>query len=146
MLSFRIYHNTDAVVIGFMKAIGSGVNSKKIFQELDKHPDYPSMLAISDVLTNFKIGNSAFKPPPEDLHLLRCPFITHSNAEEFVVVNSIEKNNIVTTGDKRTRKLETQEFTRYYTGAVLVAEQAGKTPLNTRPGLPPRPLQRLLSR
>jgi len=47
------YNNADAAVIKLLKKLSININADIIIAELEKHPGYPSLLAVSDVLTNF---------------------------------------------------------------------------------------------
>ena len=53
--------NITTVLSKFSRLNNLNLSSETIYEELLKHPDYPSLLAVSDVLSNFKISNSAFK-------------------------------------------------------------------------------------
>ena len=47
--------NADAAVIKLLTALGLYSNHADVIAELDKHPDYPNLLAVSDVLTAFSV-------------------------------------------------------------------------------------------
>ena len=59
MFSFSNYNNAEAAVIKLLKRLSINADPAKVIAELGKHPDYPSLLAISDVLSNFDIDNNA---------------------------------------------------------------------------------------
>ena len=61
MLTFNRHNNVDAVLIRLLKRLKINISSDTIITELEKHPDYPSLLSISDVLSNFDIENSAYR-------------------------------------------------------------------------------------
>jgi hypothetical protein len=62
MLSLTPTPNADAVVIKFLKNLSViNVDDEAVSAELEKHPDYPSLLAVSDVLTSLHVDNSAYK-------------------------------------------------------------------------------------
>lgn len=67
-------------------------------KELQEHPDYPSLLSISDVLTAHGVENMSLKIDPDDLDKIPLPFIAvlsdaGSNKENFTVVRSVTNNN-----------------------------------------------------
>ena len=52
--------NAEAAVIKLLKTLGLNISHEDVIAELDKHPDYPSLLAVSDVLTAFDVEKSVF--------------------------------------------------------------------------------------
>jgi hypothetical protein len=61
LFSFTQYPNADAAITKLLNYLSINIDPQAISAELEKHPDYPSLLAISDVLTNFNIKNAAFR-------------------------------------------------------------------------------------
>ena len=61
MFSFINYKNADAAVIKLLKYLSVNIEPDIIVGELERHPDYPSMLAISDVLKALNIENAAYR-------------------------------------------------------------------------------------
>jgi hypothetical protein len=57
MVFYNKYENIEAVVIELVRNLKINIDSVEISAELEKQPDYPDLLAISDVLTNFNIDN-----------------------------------------------------------------------------------------
>jgi len=51
MYLFSKQQNPDAAINQLLKQLGINISAAAISTELDKHPDYPSLLAVSDVLT-----------------------------------------------------------------------------------------------
>jgi len=45
--------------------------------ELSRHPDQESLLALSDVLTTYGVPNAAYRIAGEELSKLPTPFIAH---------------------------------------------------------------------
>ncbi len=125
MLLFKRYHNAEAAVINLLRVLHINVNPDKVADELEKHPDYPSMLAISDVLANFKIENSAYRIDEGRLNTVPRPFLVHMNTGggEFAVVSRID-NNIVYFSDekKQNNRLNIADFQKVFDGIVLTAE------------------------
>lgn len=125
MIFFKKYDNAEAVVFKVLKAFSIPVDDNKIISELDKHPDHPSLLAISDVLSNFNIENSAYRLAAEELQQVPCPFIAHtrSNGGDFLMVHEIDDQKVTVSSDKWTRrKLGRNEFSNVFSGIVLTIE------------------------
>ena len=122
---FKKYDNADASVIKILKALSLPVDSNKIIAELEKHPDYPSLLAISDVLSNFHIENNAYRITADQIPVVACPFIvhTHSNGGEFLTVNEIDDQKVIVSSEKWNKhKMELSEFKKLFDGIILTIE------------------------
>jgi len=132
MFPFSHYNNADAAIINLLRQSSINIDSGQIIAELERHPEYPSLLAISDVLTAFGIENKAHRVDFDELTHLTCPFIAHtrSDAGDFVVINKIESEKILISNEKRTKyNLHKDEFRKKYAGVVLSVNPA--TNINT---------------
>lgn len=112
------------------------ITKTTLAKEIEGHPDYPSLLSISDVLKNYGIENLAIKLDPEKLSELPTPFVTYirgekSSTEFFTVVKEINESSI-SFFDPEKHKWTTSSrdtFLKRFTGTVLLAEaeeQAGE--------------------
>ncbi|MFA6249862.1 MAG: cysteine peptidase family C39 domain-containing protein, partial [Mucilaginibacter sp.] len=135
MIAFYKIQNAEAAVFKLLKKLSINVDHVLVSAELEKHPDYPSLLAISDVLSNFNIENSAFRVEYDQLAIVPCPFIAHTNINngDFVVVDKMDSKNITVSSDKwNWHKLPLAEFETIFNGVVLTAEtRAFARPGNT---------------
>jgi uncharacterized membrane protein/glutaredoxin len=125
MIFFNKQNNADASVIKLLKRLSISIDTSIITNELEKHPDYPSLLAISDVLNNFDIENSAYRVQPDELTLVSCPFIAHTNSNggDFLVVNKIEGDQVSVSSEKWNKhKMNLNELKRIFNGVVLTIE------------------------
>ena len=61
-----------------------------------KHPDHPSLFAISDILNYWKVPNAAYQVEFQSLKDIPVPYIVHLtvNGGEFAVLNKITENNV----------------------------------------------------
>jgi uncharacterized membrane protein/glutaredoxin len=117
--------NSVAILSHFISELKVPVTFESIKIALAEHPDNSSLLAISDVLTSFKIPNISVKVSAENLINLTCPFIAISNLEEFIVVDDInvDKKKVVISDIKvKRRSVQLEEFLELYGGIALVAE------------------------
>ncbi len=125
MLSLKKSSNPAAVIYKFMQYSGIHIDHDLINDELDKHPDFPSLLAISDVLNAFKIENNGFKIAFEDLNEMEFPFITHSIGKggEFLVITKIKDGKVYFANEKPTiQKISLDKFKNLFSGVVLYVE------------------------
>ncbi|TWJ01536.1 thioredoxin-like protein [Mucilaginibacter frigoritolerans] len=125
MLSFTKHPNAEAAVFKLLKYLKINIEPELISSEMFRHPDYPSMLAISDVLNALNIENAAFRVEAEEIDSVPCPFIAYakSNGGEFWVVTEINKDFLLVSSEKwEKHKLETEAFKKIFGGIVLTAE------------------------
>lgn len=109
-------------VFQYLKKLAIPVDEGEFEYQFSTHPDYPSLLAVSDTLRFFKVNNMAFKINTEQIQELPNNFIAllkkEENEEEFSFVqkstNSLQINN-------RNENLE--NFTKSFQNIVLLAEK-----------------------
>jgi uncharacterized membrane protein len=129
MSIFTKAQNPDAAVFKLLKSLSIGLDPKLISEELDKHPDYPSLLALSDVLWSFNIENAAYRVEPDNLANVTCPFIAHTklNGGDFLVVTKITGDTVLVSSEKwNQHKMPLAEFKKAFDGIVLTAEPAAQ--------------------
>lgn len=82
--------------IAFLKLINVNVNAATVNETLQSHPDWPSLLCISDSLTNWKVPNAAARIEPADIGELPVPFIAHTNNQEnpLAIVTSVTESRV----------------------------------------------------
>ena len=136
MIALTNYGNADAAVIKLLRSLKIAVDPETITAELDKHPDYPSLLAVSDVLTAFHVENVAFRIGVDELGDAPVPYLAHvkSNGGDLVLVKKIANDRYYLSSDKwDNHKVSAAEFTKMYNGVVLTANPSGQ--LTTSTGL-----------
>jgi uncharacterized membrane protein/thiol-disulfide isomerase/thioredoxin len=124
MLSFTNFQNPDAAVTKLLKGLSINIEPDIVITELEKHPDYPSLLAISDILNTFHIENAAYRVEMKNLPAIPCPFIAHTNINngDFLVVNEIKGDTVTVSSEKwNNHKLTLDEFKKSFQGIVLTA-------------------------
>jgi len=117
--------NLTVVLAKFAKELNLYINPQKVYDELLIHPDYPSLLALSDVLQNLGIDNSAYRVEESDLQTLPCPFITHTNVNggDFLVIHKINPEYLIVSDQKWNRhKLQFTDFIRIFNKVVLAPD------------------------
>jgi uncharacterized membrane protein len=99
-------------------------------EKLEEHPDYPSMLSISDILKEYGVDNISIKCSPEKLTSLPLPLLTHIKVEDrntfsYAIVRSI-KYDIVQYYDVAKKKWVLRDFTGFikiWPGTVLLTDK-----------------------
>jgi uncharacterized membrane protein/thiol-disulfide isomerase/thioredoxin len=130
MTFFTQQENPDAVLTGLLYSLGSPVSTTELINELNSHPDYPSLLALSDILNNFGIQCGAYRINSNELPDVPCPFIanTRKSGSEFLLVNSLDtKTVLVSDQNKKRYKIDFKELENIFDGVVLVPENNERT-------------------
>jgi uncharacterized membrane protein len=120
--------NTTQVLSLFMNALGVPVIDKSIANELAKHPESSSFLAISDVLNYLRVPNAAYGLSFDELLQAEVPvpFIAHTaiKDEEFVLVTGISDMYVTISNLKvNNYEISVNDFKGLYGGSILVAEK-----------------------
>jgi uncharacterized membrane protein len=132
MLSFNQHPNAETVAFKLLKYSKINIDPAIIAAEMELHPEYPSLLAISDVLISLGIPNNAFRIEADKINSVICPFIAYvqSNGGEFWVVTEINRNYFSVSNEKwEKHQLETETFKKFFGGIVLTIDP-GSTSVN----------------
>lgn len=99
------------------------ISKKAVEKELEKHPFRFSLLALSDVLSNFDVGNTAYHVEINELDALPLPVIVHTANEEFICIIKLEEDQaIYLTATGTTANITREKLTDIFTGAVLTID------------------------
>lgn len=119
----------EKTVLSLIEELHVRVTKTTIQKDLLEHPDYPSLLSISDVLKTYGIDNIAIKLPIENFNNIAVPFIAYIKGLQlkhslFAVVNKVNKESIqfYNPGTNKKEKLTKDEFAKLYEGIVLAVE------------------------
>lgn len=72
---FAQYETNIKTTISFLKQLRVKVNNTIVNETLQNHPDWPSLLCISDSLTKWNIANAAGKIEPPQIEELSTPLL-----------------------------------------------------------------------
>lgn len=102
-------------------------------KNLKNDPDFPSFLALSNLLREYNIDNEAIKIPKSDIGKLPLPAIAHtlgsdkSKSGEFILITSIKNNTITYKSINGIKTEKTDVFFLKASGAFIVAEITDRT-------------------
>lgn len=95
--------------------------------QIQSHPDYPSLLAISDTLNFFNIDNIAIKLAFEEMDNLPIRFIaqlfTDLKTQQFYYIEKKGKQFFYT-NDKKSTEISKSELEKRWSGIVLLVEKS----------------------
>ncbi len=123
---FNSFEPNVKATIAFLKLLNVKVSNATVNETLQNHPDWPSLLCISDSLNKWNIPNGAGRIDVNNIEQLPIPFMAYTNDREvpLAIVKQIfnskiqihQKNyNKPTTEDK-------EDFLKKWDGVYLVAE------------------------
>lgn len=126
---FEPKNNGPEITKLLLQELNVAVTGTTLIKELEEHPNYNSLLSISDVLTRYGVENIAAKFESDKLLTLPPPFIVQLKGEKgrpdyFSVVKKIEGNRVFFY-DPTTYKwneIQKDNFVMRYKGIALLAE------------------------
>ncbi|HNR17641.1 MAG TPA: vitamin K epoxide reductase family protein [Chitinophagaceae bacterium] len=103
----------EHIVGRWLRKMGIIISPSLLKEQLNSHPDYPSLRSISDCLDNLGIDNAALVIDKERLNEVPLPFLAHDMARNrFIIIeNTIEQIS------------ENTEFNKHWNGTALLAEK-----------------------
>ena len=120
---FNQYSHDSNIVIEFLKKLQVKVTAQTVDEALQQHPDYPSMLSISDNLKKWDVNNVVIKVEAEKLPELPFPCITHTQREGFVIIDKVDEYQAYCTNGKgKIVSMPLDDFLKAWSGVVLLAE------------------------
>lgn len=118
--------NFTQVLKRFVHQLNIPVTAQSIENELTIHPEYNSLVAISDVLNTWHVPNAAYQLTFDELldTEIEDPFIAFVLEKEFALVSYLDRSHAVISNEKwNNHKLPISEFEKIYSGSILVAEK-----------------------
>jgi thiol-disulfide isomerase/thioredoxin len=123
---FYQYEPNVKATIAFLRLLGVKVNNATVDETLQNHPDWPSLLCISDALIKWKIPNGAGQIGNTNVDQVPTPFIAHTNDKEnpLAIVSQVNEDKVIFYQKNYKRlSLESREtFCKKWDGVYLIAE------------------------
>ncbi|QNK61234.1 thioredoxin domain-containing protein [Pedobacter sp. PAMC26386] len=131
MMSGEFEKDNPIIVLSLLlKKLNVRVSSFTLNEKLKNHPYYPSLLSISDCLTEWSVPHISYQIDKDDYYkrTLRFPFVAHLQAlkeDRFLIIYDI-KDNVVSFSDHKNsnRKMPELEFLNEWDGIILYAEKS----------------------
>jgi Vitamin K epoxide reductase family/Peptidase C39 family/Thioredoxin len=120
--------NADYIVLALLKALKIRANKNTVTAFLKEHPNYPSLLSISDCLKKLKIKNEAYKIEKSeyDATELIFPFLAsiQESGRKFVLVKNIENAKVSYKDDiDGNMNVPEEDFLKMWDGIALHARK-----------------------
>ncbi|MCL2098113.1 MAG: cysteine peptidase family C39 domain-containing protein [Bacteroidales bacterium] len=123
---FNQYEQSSAILFELFKKLQINVTRRTIDDALQQHPDYPSILSLSDSLKKWGVNNAVLRVEPEKLAELPCPCIAHikTGGGSFIIIEAVEQNQVQCTDWKgKSSFIPVEDFLKIWSGVVLVVEK-----------------------
>ena len=118
-------NNITATTIRLLNYLELPVTKKSIRQALAEHENPASLLALSEALNKWKIGNAAYNIGIEHFDKLPCPFLVRLTeyGGQFGFVTDVTADELVLVKEyERKQRVTLTEFQQRYAGMVLILE------------------------
>lgn len=125
LLENKSYDNVSVTVNQLVKSLKIPVTASSVIETLEQHPNYPSLLSISDSLSKWKVEHIALKVKTEMLEDIPTPFIAHTKKDKgnFVLVNSVNGKIGYSDENGLTKYKAKEEFLKEWDNIVLLAKR-----------------------
>lgn len=124
---FAKFEQNVSSTIQFIKLLGIKVNNETVDDLLQNHPDWPSLLCISDSLNSLNIPNAAGQIESSEIDILPTPFMAYIRMPEEVlcVIKELSENQITYYSPKKEKIISEnkEEFIKKWSGIYLMAEK-----------------------
>lgn len=124
----QLQANPVALLQAWLGQLAVPVSKTTIRQTVENHPDYPSLLSLSDALDEWQVDNAALQlGSVEQLRELPTPFVAclTGQGNYYSLVQTVT-NGAVRFVEPVTRQPQTEtleEFSKHWSGVVLLAEK-----------------------
>ncbi len=124
---FNRFEPNVKATIAFLKLLNVKVTDTTVDETLQNHPDWPSLLCISDSLSKWNIPNAAGKIEVTELNQLPTPFMAYTSSIESpleIVTEILEKDlKIYSIKDGKIKSESIENFSKRWKGVYMIAEK-----------------------
>lgn len=123
-MPIQIDDNTTRVTYLFLRRLGVLVTKGFLKKEIQTHPYYPSLAALSDILNAYKVDNSALRVSINDIESIPIPFIAHLNMGNgtFAIVEKITPSEVhFSLDEKKIKIISKTDFIKIWDNVILTA-------------------------
>ncbi|WP_316799045.1 cysteine peptidase family C39 domain-containing protein [Pedobacter frigidisoli] len=120
--------NLESVAVGLIENQRFGITRTSVRTCLQEHPEYPSLLSISDCLDGWNVSNTAYNVPHSEFssYATEVPFIVHlrEGNGKFLLIEEIRDESIIYSNQHLSKKeMSKQEFLNRWGGTIFLVEE-----------------------
>ncbi len=124
LTAYKNYENPVTAIIQLLQQLKVNVTDGSVNEAILSHPDYPSLLCISDCLKQWQVENIAVRTEKNKTGELPLPFIAFMGREFKAVVQITDGEVYFLNDDNKLQKENKQNFLDKWSGVALLAEAA----------------------
>lgn len=129
------YHPNVTATIKFLESLNVNIKSSSIDEVLQSHPDWPSLLCISDSLKKWNIPNAAGNIPLERIDEIPTPFMALMRRKQvpLTIVTKVTPTHVEQYTERFNKKetVNREDFFKFWKGVYLIAEPTESSGINT---------------
>jgi len=118
---------TVKATIALLKLLKVKVTHSTVNETLQNHPNWPSLLSVSDALTKWNVANAGGKIDPQDIDQLPLPFLAlfGNSANPFEIVTEVTESGVsyLAHNSHKITRTSKSEFVTRWKGIYLIAEK-----------------------
>lgn len=120
----------EIILTALLRSLRVPINTSTSDACIRKHPNYPSMLAVSDCLDEWRIENATYRIGKDeyDPKLLEYPLLAYMPKKDFIVIEAIEDGMVTYSDARETSATITEgDFLEQWNGIFLYAEAGAES-------------------
>jgi hypothetical protein len=120
--------NVTSVVFRLLRASGTKITFRSLYESLKTHPKYPTLKSVCDFLDDINIVNYPLRIEESELFSVNGYFIAHTKESggKIMMVHSVDKEKIVYSDSLVGKKsLPIAEFFEKWDGVIIIVEPSG---------------------
>lgn len=116
-------------IVLYLRRIGIKIDRKEFEFQFNCHPDYPSLLAVTDTLKFFNVTNNVFRLSQSEISLLPNNYIVKLTVNHESILSAVSrKENIYEyVHNKKIHRVNLEGLREIWDDIVLLAESGGIT-------------------
>ncbi|WP_412766881.1 hypothetical protein, partial [Tenacibaculum polynesiense] len=125
-------HSLTNLVQRLLKSNTISFDKDELIFQIQSHPSYPSLHAITGVLDHFNIENVAADVPANKETLVQLPDcflaqISTDNRKDLVIVQRKGLDYFIYNSENKKEKYTEEEFLQKFTGIIVAVEKTGES-------------------
>lgn len=129
-MPFQLNDNASSITYSLLNELRVPVTKGFLRKELQSHPYYPSLLAVSDILKFYNVQNEALKITENNFDSYSPPFIAHLTVDNgiFCLIEKVTNESVLLKMNGTKKELLTREnFFKIWDGIVLIANASNRS-------------------
>lgn len=117
--------NLEVILTALLRSLKVSMQTSISDACVRKHPNYPSLLAVSDCLDEWRINNETYRIGKHeyDPKILEYPLLAYMPKKDFIVIESIRNGTVTYSDGKQVSATMTEDdFLTQWNGLFLYAE------------------------